>query len=153
MRYSFLIIGIIVGCSACNQDNNTTTATKTDAETITTSIDRLPELQMVDSIDMHFFPDINDQKVYTRLGVNDTAMIHVFTRKEINSQFVDQPSCEYDAKFFCFAKGQIVKTLYVAALKDSCRFLGYIKSGGVAVRTALSSSAVKIVSDCRKNSK
>ena len=29
-------------------------------------------------------------------------------------------------------KGQIVKTLYVAALKDSCHFIGFIKSGGIA---------------------
>ena len=122
------------------------------ADTLQVDMHRLPELKTVDSIDMHFFNDINDQKLYTRFGLNDTSLIQVFTIAEINHSFIDKTSCEYDTKFFCFSKGQIVKTLYVAAIKDSCRFIGFIKSGGIAVKAQLSDTAAALVNQWRARS-
>ena len=115
------------------------------AATTVVDMHRLPELKTVDSIDIHFFPDIKDQKIYTRFGLNDTASIHLFTLTEINHPFVEQTNCTYDTKFFCFSKGQIVKTLYLATAKDNCRFIAYIKSGGITVKAALSDTAIAMV--------
>jgi|GEM_PF-2268751 len=146
LLYVVFIVGFVV---SCGPTSNKETSTTKDTAALNVDLHRLPELRTVDSIDMHFFPDINDQKIYTRMGTNDTAFIHLITMSEINNAFVDQTSCEYDTKFFCFSKGQIVKTLYVAALKDSCRFIGFIKSGGVAVRARLSDSAASMVNSWR----
>ncbi len=137
---------------SCGESGSKETVITTDTLVSDIDMHRLPELKTVDSIDMHFFSEMNDQKLYTRFGLNDTAMIHLFTLEEINHAFVDKTNCEYDTKFFCFSKGQIVKTLYVAALKDSCRFIGFIKSGGIAVKIQLSDSAAALVNTLRKKS-
>lgn len=142
-----MLVAIIAGCGEGNHSKEATVA-----DTAQVDMHRLPELRTVDSIDMHFFADIKDQKVYKRYGVNDTTIIHLFTLTEINNAFVDQTSCEYDTKFFCFSKGQIVKTLYVAAQQDSCHFIGFIKSGGIAVKAQLSDSAAAMVNVFRKKS-
>ena len=149
MRYLslLLLVVFIAGCGEANNSNETVVA-----DTVQVDMHRLPELRAVDSIDMHFFADINDQKIYKRYGLNDTAIIHLFTLTEINHAFVDKTSCEYDTKFFCFSKGQIVKTLYVAAQQDSCHFIGFIKSGGLAVKAQLSDSAAAMVNAFRKKS-
>lgn len=150
MRYLLMMMICFIVMMSCTESGNKETVETTD--TPVSDMHRLPELKTVDSIDMHFFPDINDQKVYARFELNDTAAIHLFTLNEINHAFVDQPNCEYDTKFFCFSKGQIVKTLYVAAVKDSCHFIGFIKSGGVAVKAQLSDSAAALVNAWRKKS-
>jgi len=150
MRYLLLVMVCFVAMVSCGESESKETVATND--TLVSEMHRLPELKTVDSIDMHFFPDINDQKLYTRFGLNDTAAIHLFTLEEINHAFVDKTNCEYDTKFFCFSKGQIVKTLYVAALKDSCHFIGFIKSGGVAVKMQLSDSAATLVNVLRSKS-
>jgi hypothetical protein len=149
MRYLILIFVIACISISCNQPGTRGKTTATDTSAAKVDYHQLPELRSVDSIDMHFFSDIKDQKIYTRFGLNDTSVINIFTLTEINHPFVDQPACEYDTKFFCFSKGQIVKTLYVAALKDSCHFIGFIKSGGIAVRVQLSDSAASMVNKWR----
>lgn len=150
MRYLLLMMVCFAVMMSCGESGSKETVVT--ADTLVSDMHRFPELKTVDSIDMHFFPDINDQKVYTRFGLNDTAAIHLFTLTEINHAFIDNTNCEYDTKFFCFSKGQIVKTLYVAAVKDSCHFIGFIKSGGVAVKTQLSDSAAALVNTFRKKS-
>ncbi len=152
MRYLLLMMVCFVIMMSCGESGSKETVITTDTLVSDIDMHRLPELKTVDSIDMHFFSEMNDQKLYTRFGLNDTAMIHLFTLEEINHAFVDKTNCEYDTKFFCFSKGQIVKTLYVAALKDSCRFIGFIKSGGIAVKIQLSDSAAALVNTLRKKS-
>lgn len=151
MRY-LSILAVLLISAACNNGNNKPVESTQASSNISVDMHRLPELRTVDSIDMHFFNDINDQKTYKRYGLNDTAAIHMFTLTEINQAFVDKTSCEYDTKFFCFSKGQIVKTLYVAARQDSCHFIGYIKSGGIAVKAQLSDAAAAMVNGYRKKS-
>lgn len=152
MRYSFSMMIFCALMMSCGTSDTNETVTTGDTVLSNVDMHRLPELKTVDSIDMHFFPHINDQKVYTRFGLNDTSAIKIFTLTEINNVFVDRTTCEYDTKFFCFSKGQVVKTLYVATLKDSCRFIGYIKSGGIAVRARLSDSAAAMINAWRKKS-
>lgn len=149
MRYLSLLMLIVI-IASCGEGNHVKETAVTDMAQV--DMHRLPELRTVDSIDMHFFADINDLKVYKRYGLNDSAIIHLFTLTEINNAFVDKTSCEYDTKFFCFSKGQIVKTLYVAAQQDSCHFIGFIKSGGIAVKAQLSDSAAAIVNGFRTKS-
>ncbi|MBL0883300.1 MAG: hypothetical protein IBJ16_08170 [Chitinophagaceae bacterium] len=137
---------------ACQSEVKTDT-THTGSDSLVVDLHPLPEIKKVDSIDMHFFPNINDQKVYTRWGVNDTAFIQTITFHEMMNAFAVNPPCEYDTKFFCFANGQIVKTLYVAAQTDSCHYLGYIKSGGVAVKIRMSDSTASLINTWREKSK
>lgn len=152
MRNVCVLLLIIVVIIGCGEGSSSKEASLADTAQVEVNMHRLPELRTVDSIDMHFFTDINDLKIYKRYGLNDTAIIHLFTLTEINNAFVDQTSCEYDTKFFCFSKGQIVKTLYVAAQQDSCHFIGFIKSGGIAVKAQLSDSAASMVNAFRKKS-
>jgi hypothetical protein len=149
MRY-LVLIGLLFFLFSCGSSADKKSTTTSDTLLSNINMHRLPELKTVDSIDMHFFPDIKDQKIYTRLGLNDSAAIQLFTREEINHAFMDNAACEYDTKFFCFSKGEIVKTLYVAALKDSCHFIGFIKSGGIAVKARLSDSAAAMINAWRK---
>lgn len=149
MRHLFSIL-LMISLFSCTNTGDKESVPSTD--TLQVDMHRLPELKTVDSIDMHFFADINDQKLYTRFGLNDTSAIHLFTLTEINNAFVNKTSCEYDTKFFCFSKGQIVKTLYVAAANDSCHFIGFIKSGAITVKAALSDSAAALVNTWRKKS-
>lgn len=152
MRYFFIVVVLISALVACQSNNRTEEITVT-ADSLVVDLHPLPELKSVDSIDMHFFPDINDQKVYSRIGVNDSAVVQLFSLQEIMNPFAVNPPCEYDTKFFCFAKGAIVKTLYVAAQKDSCHFIGYIKSGGLAVKISMSDSAAALVNRLREKSR
>lgn len=149
MRYLFSI-SLLVFLFSCGSSADKESATTSDTLLSNIDMHRLPELKTVDSIDMHFFPDIKDQKIYTRLGLNDSAAIQLFTGEEINHAFVDKAACEYDTKFFCFSKGEIVKTLYLAASSDSCHFIGFIKSGGIAVKARLSDSAAAMVNAWRE---
>lgn len=151
MRYLFVIILFPVIISSCKTTGKHPENAANDTVVLNVDMHRLPELKTVDSIDMHFFPDVYEQKKYTRYGLNDTGVIRLFILKEINNSFIDNPPCEYDTKFFCFSKGQIIKTLYVAAAgNDTCSFIGYVKSGAVAVRAKLSDSAAGIVNSYRK---
>lgn len=151
MRYLFQLFIAVCFLYACQSDTKTDT-TDTGSDSLVVDLHPLPEIKSVDSIDMHFFPNINDQKVYTRWGVNDSAFIQTITLQEMKNAFAVNPPCEYDTKFFCFADGQIVKTLYVAAQKDSCHYIGYIKSGGVAVKINMSDSTASLINAWRKKS-
>jgi len=152
MRYLSILL---ISCFFCACESNTEKGSTetTVADSLVVDLHPLPEIKSVDSIDMHFFPDINDQKMYTRLGVNDTIFIHKITHSEMMNAFVANPPCEYDTKFFCFSKGEIVKTLYVATQKDSCHYVGYIKSGGIAVKIQMSDSTASLINQFRKKSR
>ena len=152
MRYGFLLLMTVCFLYACQSNDKKNTALENSADSLVVDLHPLPEIKKVDSIDMHFFPDINDQKIYTRLGMNDSTFIHQITFNEMMNAFAVNPPCEYDTKFFCFADGQVVKTLYVAAQKDSCHYIGYIKSGGVAVKIKLSDSTASLINAFRKTS-
>lgn len=149
MRYLVPLVIAVCFLYACQSDKQTDDG-NTGSDSLVVDLHPLPEIKKVDSIDMHFFPDINDQKVYTRFGVNDTAFIQTITFREMKNAFAVNPPCEYDTKFFCFADGQIVKTLYIAAQKDSCHYIGYIKSGGVAVKISMSDSTASLINTWRK---
>jgi hypothetical protein len=151
MRYlSILLISFFFCACESNTKKESTETAVTDS--LVVDLHPLPEIKSVDSIDMHFFPDINDQKIYTRLGVNDITFVHKITHSEMMNAFVANPTCEYDTKFFCFSKGEIVKTLYVAAQKDGCHYIGYIKSGGIAVKIQMSDSTASLINQFRKKS-
>lgn len=152
MRYFLSLFIVVCFLYACESNGKTDAIENNSSDSLVADLHPLPEIKKVDSIDMHFFPDINDQKVYTRAGINDTAFIHTITFNEMKNAFAVNPPCEYDTKFFCFANGQIVKTLYVAAQKDSCHYIGYIKSGGVAVKINMSDSATAMINALRKKS-
>ncbi len=152
MRYLILLSISIYFLYACQSNEESLSPGSVASDSLIVDLHPLPEIKSVDSIDMHFFPNINDQKVFTRLGVNDTAFIQKITRVEMKNSFAVNPACEYDVKFFCFADGQIVKTLYVAAQKDSCHYIGYIKSGGIAVKINMSDSTASLINTFRKKS-
>lgn len=153
MRYLFQLLFAVCFLYACQSNEKKESTLENNSDSLVVDLHPLPEIKKVDSIDMHFFPDINDQKVYTRLGVNDTVFVHQITHSEMMNAFVTNPPCEYDTKFFCFADGQIVKTLYVAAQKDSCHYIGYIKSGGIAVKIQMSDSTASLINQFRKKSR
>lgn len=152
MRYFLLLTISICFLYACQSNEEKVSTEVVASDSLIVDLHPLPEIKSVDSIDMHFFPNINDQKVYTRLGVNDTTVIQKITRLEMQNSFAVNPPCEYDVKFFCFADGQIVKTLYVAAQKDSCHYIGYIKSGGIAVKINMSDSTASLINAFRTKS-
>ncbi len=151
MRYLLSLFIVVCFLYAC-KSNGKNDAVATSTDSLVVDLHPLPEIKKVDSIDMHFFPDINDQKIYTRFGVNDSTLIHHITFNEMMNAFAVNPPCEYDTKFFCFADGQVVKTLYVATQKDSCHYIGYIKSGGIAVKINLSDSTANLINTYRKKS-
>lgn len=153
MRCLLTLLIAVCLFTACQSGEKKESTNNQTSDSLLVDLHPLPDIKKVDSIDMHFFPDINDQKVYTRLGVNDTGFIHQITISEMMNGFAVNPSCEYDTKFFCFAGGQIVKTLYVAAQKDSCHYIGYIKSGGVAVKIKMSDSTALFINQLRKKSR
>ena len=153
MRYLILLSISVSFLYACQSHEKRAVTEVVESDSLIADLHPLPEIKKIDSIDMHFFPDINDQKVYTRLGVNDTTFIQKITLIEMKNSFAVNPPCEYDVKFFCFADGQIVKTLYVAAKKDSCHYIGYIKSGGVAVKINMSDSTASMINTFRKKSR
>lgn len=152
MRYLLPLFMAVCFLYACQSDTKKDAATENSADSLVVDLHPLPEIKKIDSIDMHFFPDINDQKVYTRFGVNDSIFIHNITFNEMMNPFAINPPCEYDTKFFCFADGQIVKTLYVAAQKENCHYIGYIKSGGIAVKISMTDSTASLINTWRKKS-
>ncbi len=151
MKYIIIFCLLFFSFTACKNGVNDPAVTDS-ASVPALSLHPLPDIQVTDSIDMQFYPDATaDQKKYTRLGVNDSNVIRLLVNSELMNPATGA-DCVYDAKLFCFSKGQIVKTLYLAAQSDTCRYIAFIKSGGVTVKTQLSDSTAALINRLRQQS-
>lgn len=129
MKYLFYLILLFLFI-ACNNSNTKNSLTDSASFSNAALITDFPLLNEIDSIDIHFFPNINDLKIYKRIGVSKKELIDSLLVQQLNNSSIPQKNCEFDIKYFCFSKKNFIKTIYVATLQH-CNYIGYVKSGGV----------------------
>lgn len=101
-----------------------------------------PQLNAIDSLDIHFFPDINDLKIYKRIGVSKKEFIDSLLVQQLSNTSIPQKNCEFDIKYFCFSKSNFVKTIYVAT-QPNCNYIGYVKSGSIVQLFQINKTALQ----------
>lgn len=137
----------LVACS-----NNQTNKADSKKETLSnnqTLITDFPQLNEIDSLDIHFFPDINDLKIYKRIGVSEKASIDSLLVQQLNNTSIPQKNCEFNIKYFCFSKNNFIKTIYVAT-QPNCKYIGYVKSGSVVQLFQINNPALQLLSQLQK---
>ncbi len=134
---------ILVLFIACN--NNTTKKPLADSSSSTANflVTDFPQLNEIDSLDIHFFPGIKDLKIYKRIGISNKNTIDTLLVQQLNNAAIPEKKCEFNLKFYCFSKNNFIKTIYVATQSQNCTYIAYIKSGGVVQLFQLSSIAVE----------
>jgi hypothetical protein len=134
---------ILVLFIACN--NNTTKKPVTDSSSSATNFlaTDFPQLNEIDSLDIHFFSDIKDLKIYKRVGVSNINTIDTLLVQQFTNETIPEKKCEFNLKFYCFSKNNFIKTIYVATQSQNCTYIAYIKSGGVVQLFQLSSNALE----------
>jgi hypothetical protein len=134
---------ILVLFIACN--NNTTKKPLADSITTTNNIlaTDFPQLNEIDSLDIHFFSDINDLKIYKRIGISNKNTIDTLLVQQLNNTVISEKKCEFNLKFYCFSKNNFIKTIYVATQSQNCTYIAYIKTGGVVQLFQLSQNALE----------
>jgi hypothetical protein len=101
-----------------------------------------PDLSKTDSIELLYFPDAANQKVYNNTIIKDTAFISQIT-SYVMAAPVQKSPCANDYKLFLFRNGEVYKTIY-AATGDSCRYFAYVING-VTHFTGLNDSAMALL--------
>lgn len=140
-RIVFLfIITFLTACA--NNQSNQVDRKKENALNNQIVITDFPELNTIDSLDIHFFPDINDLKIYKRIGVSNKKFIDSLLVQQLSNASIPQKNCEFDIKYFCFSKNNFVKTIYVAT-QPNCNYIGYVKSGSIVQLFQINKTALQ----------
>lgn len=142
-----LIITFLVACSN-NPSNTANTKQKTISSNKIVAAD-FPQLNEIDSLDIHFFSNINDLKIYKRIGVSNKASIDSLLVQQLNNASIPQKNCEFNIKYFCFSKNNFIKTIYIAT-QPNCKYIGYVKSGSVVQLFQINTSALQLLNQLQK---
>ncbi|THU41417.1 hypothetical protein FAM09_04725 [Niastella caeni] len=123
--YAVLFSVALVFIVACNSQVKNEKEQGADPVAVT-SPDRI-DVSKTDSIELLYYPDPANQRVYDRMFIKDSIVIRL-----ISNYILDTPAqknaCANDFKLFLFRNGEVYKTIY-AATADSCRYFAYVING------------------------
>ena len=141
--YVLFFSAALLMVTACNSGATGEKEKAADSTAVTaTAMADQPDLSKTDSIELVYFPDAANQKVYHNSIIKDTAFISQITSYVLATP-VQKSACANDYKLFLFRDGDVYKTIY-AATGDSCRYLAYVING-VTHFTGLNDSAIALL--------
>lgn len=97
-------------------------------EEVSRGTDILPGLALIDSVDILFFREPENQRFYTYVSTSDPALIRPL-QVNCGTAIIDNDNCKKEGKIYCYRRGNIITTLYYGYKDDSCSFLRFIKNG------------------------
>lgn len=110
--------------------------------------DTVPDFAAADSVEIYFYPDPNETKVFTMAASSDAGFIRLLTRDLVAGE-ASISECPHPVKFYLFQQGNVFKTVY---LSDSCRYLAFSVNGEQYFRP-LSDSLLNEVRKIRASAK
>lgn len=78
----------------------------------------------IDSLELIFYPDPKNQRIFSNIIVHDTSFINGLNRNLQQSTF-STTECSHPFKLYLFDKGNVYKTIY---LSDSCNYLAFAQN-------------------------
>lgn len=129
-----VLVSLLYGCS--NPANDTGKKKSASSNIIISGLHAEPRLLNTDSIQVLFYNDpFGDSLRYTRfykyVATADTSLIKnvLSNLDQVYVAVARIKECRSEGKMHCYAKGEVVKTIYFATRCDSCCYLYYIKNG------------------------
>lgn len=116
----------LIALFACNYGDSTENKS-TDADSTVAALAVQIDLSNTDSVELLYFTDPANQKIYSRSVLKDTGFIEQISRN-IQSLPVQHATCGNDFKLFYYRNGEVYKTVY-GATADTCRYFAYIING------------------------
>ncbi len=117
-----ITLAALAGCNGMNEKKNESGYIQ-EASAAVAGFD----FSQTDSMEVYYFPDEKNQKVFIRHLVSDTLALNSFISFLENPE-TDTKSCDNDYKMFLYRNGAVYKTVY-AATSDSCNYLAYVVNG------------------------
>lgn len=114
-----LLIGALSGCTD-RPDKNVTDVSKQQDH-----VADINDFSKTDSLELIYYPDPSDQKVYTFHRTSDTNLIKLLA-EDLSADSVARIPCAHYQKIYLFDKGEVYKTIYVS---DSCNYLAFVVNG------------------------
>ena len=78
----------------------------------------------IDSLELIFYPDPENQRIFSNIIVHDTSFINSL-KNNLKQSFFATAECVHPFKIYLFGKGNVYKTIY---LSDSCNYLAFAQN-------------------------
>jgi hypothetical protein len=108
-------------------------------------------MAQTDSVQVMYFRSTDSIRFFTYTTVANKAFTGQLAADLLQDTASAKPICKKEGKMYCFAKGQVINTVYFG-YTDTCRFLSYIK-GGTLYHFAISTSLQKQLQQYRSQAR